>query len=80
MIAVIGSVVGLVYYAKVAKAAWFDPLPEGVDIDDLAAPGWTPGLQLALGITAIAVIIMGIFPGFISKVGEISTEIFTALG
>jgi len=80
VIAVLGSVVGLVYYAKVAKSAWFDPLPDGVVAEDLAAPAWTPGLQLALGITALAVIVMGIFPGLISKVGEISTDIFTALG
>ncbi len=77
VIAVINSVIGFVYYAKVVKAAWFDPVPEDVLSGEAKDATVVPSLRLALGITALGVIAIGIYPPIVSELGEM-TKVFVA--
>lgn len=80
IIAAINAVIAFVYYSKVMKAAFFDPVPEDVDEEAMAAVE-TPGpIGFAVGLTVIGVFVLGILPGIAANIGEFSTEIFTALG
>jgi NADH-quinone oxidoreductase subunit N len=72
VIAVVNSVIAFVYYAKVVKAAWFDPVPENVLTGEARYATVVPSLKLALGITAIGVVVIGVFPGVISELGEMT--------
>ena len=75
-IAAINTVVALVYYLKVVKTAWFDQVPESVDVDEIAVSRqlMSPALQLALGITVIAVLVLGIFPGLVANLSSFTTD------
>ncbi|HSJ71222.1 MAG TPA: NADH-quinone oxidoreductase subunit N [Acidimicrobiia bacterium] len=80
IIAAINAVIAFVYYAKVMKTAFFDPVPDGVDIEALGAIE-TPGpIGFAVGLTAFGVVILGVFPGLAANVGDFSREVFAALG
>ncbi|MGI9584126.1 MAG: NADH-quinone oxidoreductase subunit N [Acidimicrobiia bacterium] len=80
IIAAINAVIAFVYYSKVMKVTFFDPVPEGLDVGDLEGRDVPGPIGFALGITAFGVIILGIFPGLAANVGEFSTEIIAALG
>ena len=67
VIAAVNSVVAFVYYAKVVKSAWFDPVPENVLSGEARSDSVVPSLRLALGITAAGVILIGIFPDLVSE-------------
>lgn len=80
IIAAVNAVIAFVYYAKVIKTAFFDPVPDGVDAEALGAIE-TPGpIGFAVGLTAFGVIILGVFPGLAANVGDFSREVFAALG
>ena len=77
VIAAINAVIGLVYYARVAKTMWMDPLP--ADSPEAPKPDRTlsGSLGLALGISALFVIIAGVFPfqlaGIFADVAKVVT-------
>jgi NADH-quinone oxidoreductase subunit N len=73
VIAVINAVIGFVYYAKVVKTAWFDPIPEAIPADELREQKVVPSLQFALGLTALAVIVVGFYPDIIARLGDLTT-------
>lgn len=75
-IAALNTVIALVYYLKVVKTAWFDQVPESVDADEISISrsAMSPALQLALGITVIAVILLGIFPGLVANISGFTTD------
>jgi NADH-quinone oxidoreductase subunit N len=73
VIAVLNAVVAFAYYAKVVKAAWFDPVPDAVPAAELRDQPVVPSLQLALGLTVIAVLVLGIFPDVIGRLGDLTT-------
>lgn len=52
------SVVGAFYYLRVIKLMYFDD-PQG----SLPASTATPGVRLALGLNAVAVLALGLLPG-----------------
>jgi NADH-quinone oxidoreductase subunit N len=72
VIAVVNSVIAFVYYAKVVKAAWFDAVPENVLSGQAKTATVVPSLRLALGITAIGVLAIGVFPSIVSELGEMT--------
>jgi NADH-quinone oxidoreductase subunit N len=80
IIAALNSVVAFFYYAKVVKTAFFDTLPDTVDVDALAPIPVAPPLQLALGITTVLVLVLGVFPGLVSALAEYSSEVLAATG
>lgn len=77
VVAAVNSVIAFVYYARVVKAAWFDSVPEDVLTGEAKAATVAPSLRLALGITAVGVILIGFFPAIISSLGEL-TKVFVA--
>jgi NADH-quinone oxidoreductase subunit N len=78
VIAALNSVVALVYYAKVVKVVWMDPVPESVDVDAVERRPVVPSLRLAVGISAVAVVVLGVFPGLIANLSEFTTTLFAA--
>ncbi len=61
VIAAVNAVIALVYYARIGKTMWMDPVPEGTALPDSA--GKIGGaLALSLGITAAFVVMAGILP------------------
>jgi NADH-quinone oxidoreductase subunit N len=57
-IAVATSVIGAFYYLRIVKLMYFDPAPA-----ELPAPLPGSAVRFALGINALAVIVLGILPG-----------------
>ena len=77
VIAAVNAVIALVYYARVAKTMWMDPIPEdGPDAVRLARP-LSGSLALALGISALFVIVAGVLPfqlaGIFADVAKVVT-------
>lgn len=72
IIAAVNSVVAFVYYSRVVKAAWFDPVPEDVLSGEAREDSVGPSLGLALTITAAVVVLVGFFPGILSGLGNMT--------
>ncbi len=80
IVAAVNAVIAFVYYAKVMRATFFDPVPGTVDeasLGDAELPG---PIGFAIGLTAFGVIVLGVFPGIAANIGDYSREIFSALG
>lgn len=77
IIAAVNSVIGFVYYSRVVKAAWFDPVPENVLSGEARTERVSPSLGLALAIAAAGVILVGFFPSILSELGDM-TKVFVA--
>jgi NADH-quinone oxidoreductase subunit N len=78
--AAINAVIALVYYSKVLRVAFMDPVPQGVDIEALEAEQIPAPIGFALGLTAFGVILLGVFPGLAANLGEFSAQVVAALG
>lgn len=67
VIAAFNAVIAFYYYARIVKAMWFDPVPDGM------VPG-TPepsrSLQLALVITMVFVVAAGFYPAISAYFGD----------
>ena len=63
VIAAVNSVIALFYYAKVARMMWFEETPETANTTALRVP---PSLIAALGLTAAATLLFGIYPAAIT--------------
>ena len=71
VIAAVGSVIAFFYYAAVARKMWFhDPLPEYAPTG--AAGRSPPRSTVAIGITAAVVVVVGIYPQFFARIGELA--------
>ena len=80
IIAAVNAVIAFVYYAKVMKTAFFDPIPDGLDIESMERAEIPSPIGFAVGLTAFGVIILGVFPGLAANIGDFSSEILAALG
>ena len=80
IIAAVNAVIAFVYYARVMKTAFFDPVPASVDGAMLAEKDLPGPIGFAIGLTAFGVIILGIFPGVAANIADYSREVFVALG
>lgn len=69
----VNSVIAAFYYARVAKAMWFDPVPDG-DTTPIKVP---VSLRAALVLTAVVTVVIGVYPGFVTRLSE-STCLTTA--
>jgi NADH-quinone oxidoreductase subunit N len=76
-IAAVNAVIALVYYARVVKTVYMDPVPETVDADSPTV--LAPSLRLALVITGVAVIVAGFFPQIIAFFGDASRALAIGL-
>ena len=78
--AALNAVIAFVYYAKVVKVTFMDPVPEGVDIEALERTEVPGPIGFAVGLTAFGVILLGVFPGLAANLGEYSAQIVAAIG
>jgi NADH-quinone oxidoreductase subunit N len=70
VIAAVSSVIAFFYYARVARKMWFDAPPEGAT--RIAVPA---ALNVAIGITVTIVIVIGVYPQFFARIGELAFPI-----
>lgn len=69
VIAAVNSAVAFGYYGNLMREMWMKPVPDG-DTTPIRTPS---SLSLALGITTIATLGLGILPGLITHFAEITT-------
>lgn len=74
-IAAVNAVIALVYYAKVVKSVYMDDVPVTVPVDRAAAAEVPRPLALAIGITAVVVVVVGFFPGILAFFGEVTERL-----
>jgi NADH-quinone oxidoreductase subunit N len=69
VIAALGSVVALFYYAGVARKMWFhDPAPEAA-----AGPKAIPAaLTVAIGLCVTVTVVVGVYPQIVARIGELA--------
>jgi NADH-quinone oxidoreductase subunit N len=68
VIAAVNSVIAFFYYFRVVVQMWFKPVA-AEDRSPIIVP---QALSVAIGLTAIVVVVIGIYPQIFAKVGEIS--------
>jgi NADH-quinone oxidoreductase subunit N len=69
VIAAVSSVVAFFYYARVAREMWFHPVPDGTDASPMRVP---LALNAAIGICAIVVLVVGVYPQAFARIGELA--------
>ncbi len=72
VIAAINSVIAFYYYGSVARRIWFEDAPEGAVAPSNKIPA---ALSVAIGITAVTVLVVGIYPQLFARIGELATPI-----
>jgi len=70
IIAVINSVISAYYYLRVVKVMW---LGEPVSEEKVPSSG---ALRLALSLSCLGVLLLGVIPGFVMKLAEIAASMF----
>jgi NADH-quinone oxidoreductase subunit N len=70
VIAVINSVISAYYYLRVVKVMWFG---EPASTEKVPSSG---ALRLALSISCLGVLLLGIIPGFVMKLTELAAKMF----
>ena len=75
VIAAVNSVISLFYYANVAGKMWFRAAPSGEGADGQVGPGprVPAGLGAAIGLSAVLVLVVGVYPQFFARLGELAT-------
>ena len=77
VIAAVNAVIAFYYYARVIKVVWFDePLPEYIEREVVPAGS----LSLAVGIAAVATVVIGFFPAISTFFGEATRVLIAAAG
>jgi NADH-quinone oxidoreductase subunit N len=77
IIAAVNAVIALYYYARIAKTVWFDALPEGAPETTSAPAG---SLGLAIGLTAVATVVIGFYPPISTFFGEATRTLIAVAG
>ncbi|MFM8712891.1 MAG: NADH-quinone oxidoreductase subunit N, partial [Actinomycetota bacterium] len=75
IIGAVNSVIAFGYYGNVMREVWMRPVPHG-DTTPIVTPS---SLQIALGITAVATLVLGILPGVVLHFGDVA-ELVGAFG
>jgi len=70
VIAVLNSVISAYYYLRVVKVMW---LGEPVSAEKVPSSG---ALRLALSLSCLGVLVLGIIPGFVMKLAETAAKMF----
>lgn len=77
IVAALNAVIAFVYYSKVVKSVVFDSVPESIDPGVLGRMRLAPTIGVALGITTVLVLVLGIFPGVIAGLGEFAAGVLS---
>ncbi len=72
IIAVLNSVISAYYYLRVVKVMWFG---EPASKEKVPSSG---ALRLALAVSCLGVLLLGIIPGYIMNLAESATRLFTS--
>ncbi len=72
VIAAVNSVIAFFYYGAVTRRMWFDAPAEGA-----TAPRIPPALNLSIGLCAIAVVVVGIYPQVFAHLGDVAARSIT---
>ena len=72
----VNTVIGAYYYLNVAKAMWFDPVPDG-DVTPVRVP---PGLTGAILISGAVTIVLGVLPHLVTDITAFAPDVSAALG
>lgn len=80
IVAAINAVIAFVYYGKVVRAAFFERVPEDLDISALEGLSTPAPIGFALGLTTVGVFVLGIFPGLAANLGAFTIQIFAMVG
>jgi NADH-quinone oxidoreductase subunit N len=70
-LAAVATVVAFFYYARVAREMWFHPTPEGTDTAPIRSP---IALNAAVGICALIVLVVGVYPQLFARLGELAAR------
>jgi NADH-quinone oxidoreductase subunit N len=70
IIAVINSVISAYYYLRVVKVMWMDKPASQAKVSS------PPALRVALAISCLGVLLLGIVPGFVMKLAEMAASMF----
>ncbi|MCL0094591.1 NADH-quinone oxidoreductase subunit N [Dehalococcoidales bacterium] len=70
IIAVINSVISAYYYLRVVKVMWL-----GEPVSEEAVPS-SGALRVALAISCLGVLLLGIIPGYVMKLAEVAAKMF----
>ena len=76
MVVAVNSVIALYYYAGVARVMLFEPPPDG-DRTPVRVPS---AITLAMGVTLVATVAFGFFPGLVGHFGDVATDLASAVG
>lgn len=71
VIAALNSVIAFFYYAGVIREMWFKE-PAGDDLSPVSVP---PALAAAIGLTSAAIVVVGVYPQLVARIGELATRI-----
>ncbi len=71
VIAVINSVISAYYYLRVVKVMWL-----GAPVSEEKVPS-SGALRLALSVSCLGVLLLGVIPGFVMKLAELAASMFT---
>ena len=77
VIAAVNAVIAFYYYARVIKVVWFDEPLAGYTEREVAPAG---SLSLAIGIAAVATVVIGFFPTISTFFGEATRVLVAAAG
>ena len=69
VIVAVNSVIALFYYAGVARQMWMSPVPDG-DRRPVRVP---PSLAAALGLCALVVVAIGVYPQAFARMGDVAS-------
>lgn len=69
VIGAVNAVIALFYYAGVARQMWFEP-PAVEDSSPIRIP---PALGAAIALTTAVVLVIGVYPQFFARLGELTT-------
>ncbi|MEM9034170.1 MAG: NADH-quinone oxidoreductase subunit N [Actinomycetota bacterium] len=75
VVVAVNSVIALFYYAAVARQMWFEDVPDG----DETPVTSTPSLTIALAVTIVGTLVVGILPQTAARFGDMATTL-VALG
>jgi len=69
VITAVNSVIALFYYAGIAREMWMSPAPDG-DVSPIRIPA---PLAAALGICAVSVVAIGVYPQVFARLGDLAS-------
>jgi NADH-quinone oxidoreductase subunit N len=70
IIAVINSVISAYYYLRVVKVMWMDKPASRAKVPS------SPALRVALALSCLGVLLLGIVPGFVMKLAQMAAQMF----